>query len=183
VAVGNCQNYDISQAVKPGKEDSPKGMPPEVIAGMMLELQGIGCHNVNFVTPERVVPQVLEAVAVAVNDGLNVPIVYNTSAYDSMESLAFMDDVVDVYMPDVKYWTAEASCTYMKAENYPEAARAAIKEMHRQVGDLTFDADGLAQRGLLIRHLVMPGGLDETCAILGWIAAELGPNYQFTIDK
>ena len=176
VAVGNCQNYDISQAIKPGKEDAPKGSPPEVIAGMMLELQEIGCHNVNFVTPEHVVPQVLEAVAVAVEYGLKVPIIYNTSAYDSMESLAFMDGIVDVYMPDFKYWSAEASRTYMKAENYPEAAKAAIKEMHRQVGDLIFDADGLAQRGLLIRHLVMPGNLDETRAILEWIATELGPN-------
>jgi len=176
VAVGNCQNYDISQAIKPGKEDAPKGSPPEAIAGMMLELQEIGCHNVNFVTPEHVVPQVLEAVAVAVEYGLKVPIIYNTSAYDSMESLAFMDGIVDVYMPDFKYWSAEASRTYMKAENYPEAAKAAIKEMHRQVGDLIFDADGLAQRGLLIRHLVMPGNLDETHAILEWIATELGPN-------
>ncbi len=171
-----CQNWEISWAIKPGKEDAPKGSPPEVIAGMMLELQEIGCHNVNFVTPEHVVPQVLEAVAVAVEYGLKVPIIYNTSAYDSMESLAFMDGIVDVYMPDFKYWTAEASRTYMKAENYPEAAKAAIKEMHRQVGDLTFDADGLAQRGLLIRHLVMPGSLDETRAILEWIATELGPN-------
>ena len=171
-----CQNWEISWAIKPGKEDAPKGSPPEAIAGMMLELQEIGCHNVNFVTPEHVVPQVLEAVAVAVEYGLKVPIIYNTSAYDSMESLAFMDGIVDVYMPDFKYWSAEASRTYMKAENYPEAAKAAIKEMHRQVGDLIFDADGLAQRGLLIRHLVMPGNLDETRAILEWIATELGPN-------
>ena len=171
-----CQNWEISWAIKPGKEGSPKGSSPEAIAAMMLELQGIGCHNVNFVTPEHVVPQVLEAIALAVDYGLAVPIVYNTSAYDSMESLAFMDGIVDLYMPDFKYWSAEASRTYMKAGDYPAAARAAIKEMHRQVGDLRLDADGLAQRGLLIRHLVMPGGLDETRAILEWIAAELGPN-------
>ena len=171
-----CQNWEISWAIKLGKEDTPEGSSPEAIAGMMLELQGIGCHNVNFVTPEHVVPQVLEAVALAVDDGLAVPIVYNTSAYDSMESLEFMDGIVDVYMPDFKYWTAEASRTYMKAENYPGAAKAVIKEMHRQVGDLTLDTDDLAQRGLLIRHLVMPGGLDETRAILQWIADELGPN-------
>ena len=143
---------------------------------MMLELQGRGCHNVNFVTPEHVAPQVLEAVVVAVEEGLTIPIVYNTSAYDSMESLEFMDGVVDIYMPDFKNWSAERSKTYLKAEDYPAVARAAIKEMHRQVGDLVLDAGGVAQRGLLIRHLVMPGGLDETRAILEWIATELGPN-------
>ena len=176
LAVGNCQNWEISWAIKPGREASPKGSSPEVIAAMMLELQGRGCHNVNFVTPEHVAPQVLEAVAVAIEQGLTLPIVYNTSAYDSMESLALMDGVVDIYMPDFKNWSLERSRTYLKAENYPETARAAIKEMHRQVGDLRLDADGVAQRGLLIRHLVMPGGLDETRAILEWIVTELGPN-------
>ncbi len=171
-----CQNWEISWGIKPGREDSPPGRRPEEIAGMMLELQGRGCHNINFVTPEHVAPQVLEAVAEAVEQGLALPIVYNTSAYDSMESLAFMDGVVDIYMPDFKYWSPERSRTYMKAEDYPAAACAAIKEMHRQVGGLTFDADGLARRGLLVRHLVMPGGLDETRAILTWIAHELGPD-------
>ena len=171
-----CQNWEISWAIKPGRDDSPQGSSPEAIAAMMLELQGIGCHNVNFVTPEHVVPQVLEAVAVAVEEGLTIPIVYNTSAYDSMESLEAMDGVVDIYMPDFKYWSPERSRTYLKAEDYPETARAVIKAMHRQVGDLRLDADGLAQRGLLIRHLVMPGSLDDTRAILEWIADELGPN-------
>ncbi|QXD15159.1 radical SAM protein [Rhodocaloribacter litoris] len=171
-----CQNWEISWNIKPGRPDSPAGSPPEAIAGMMLELQGLGCHNINFVTPEHVVPQVLEAVAVAVEEGLRLPIVYNTSAYDALESLAFLNGIVDIYMPDFKYWSAERSRTYLKAENYPEAARAAILEMHRQVGDLVLDADGLARRGLIVRHLVMPGHLDETRAILEWIAAELGPN-------
>ena len=169
-----CQNYDISQAVKPGH--AMQVHRPDEIAAMMLALQRQGCHNINFVTPEHVVPQVVEAVALAVEQGLRVPIVYNTSAYDSLESLELMDGIVDIYMPDFKYWTAERSRTYMKAENYPEAARAAIKEMHRQVGELVFDAEALAQRGLLIRHLVMPGCLDETRAILEWVATELGPN-------
>ncbi|MBI2537609.1 MAG: radical SAM protein, partial [Gemmatimonadetes bacterium] len=168
-----CQNYDISQAVKPGAATAHR---PEEIAAMMLELQEIGCHNINFVTPEHVAPQVVEALAVAIDDGLNLPVVYNTSAYDSLESLEFMDGIVDIYMPDFKYWSAERSRTYMKAENYPEAARAAIKEMHRQVGPLVTDGDGLARRGLLIRHLVMPGCLDETRAILEWIVTELGPD-------
>ncbi|MBI4546070.1 MAG: radical SAM protein [Gemmatimonadetes bacterium] len=169
-----CQNYDISQAVKPGT--ATPGMRPERIAGMMLELQARGCHNINFVTPEHVVPQVLEALVVAVERGLRLPIVYNTSAYDALESLRLMQGVVDIYMPDFKYWSAERSRSYMKAEDYPEAARAAIKEMHRQVGELVVGDDGLARRGLIVRHLVMPGCLDETRAILEWIAAKLGPD-------
>ncbi len=167
-----CQNFDISQAVRPGPARS--GSPPQDIAAMMLSLQQLGCHNVNFVTPEHVVPQVLEAIAIAADAGLTLPIVYNTSAYDSMESLELLDGVVDIYMPDFKFWSPELSRDYLKAEDYPEAARSAIAEMHRQVGFLKIDADGLATRGVLIRHLVMPGCLDDTRAILEWIAGELG---------
>ena len=167
-----CQNYDLSQAIKPGT--AAQGERPERLAEMMLELQAKGCHNINFVTPEHVVPQVLEALQLAVQGGLNVPIVYNTSAYDSLESLALMDGIVDVYMPDFKLWTEERSSQYLKAADYPEAARAAIAEMHRQVGPLVIGDDGIARRGLLIRHLAMPGCLEETEAILRWIASELG---------
>ncbi|MDQ7039324.1 MAG: hypothetical protein Q9M35_00090 [Rhodothermus sp.] len=174
IAVGNCQNYDISQAIKPHK--APPGHPPEAIAAMMLELQELGCHNINLVTPEHVVPQIIEALAIAVERGLRLPIVYNTSAYDSLESLRLLEGIVDIYMPDFKFWSSEHSQRYMKAADYPEHARAAIKEMHRQVGDLELDDEGLARRGLLIRHLVMPGCLDETRAILEWIVRELGPN-------
>jgi putative pyruvate formate lyase activating enzyme len=141
----------------------------------MLALQAAGCHNINLVTPEHVVPQVLEALAVAVARGLTLPIVYNTSAYDAIESLQSLEGIVDIYMPDFKYWSPQTSCRYLKAEDYPEVARAAIREMHRQVGDLTFDADGIAVRGLLLRHLVMPGGLDETRSILEWVAREISP--------
>ncbi len=169
-----CQNYDISQGVKAGPV-SPGSDAPE-IAGMMLDLQGRGCHNINFVTPEHVVPQVVEALAVAAEGGLRLPIVYNTSAYDSLGSLELMQGIVDIYMPDFKYWSAERSKTYMMAGDYPGAARAAIKAMHGQVGPLGFDETGLAQRGLLIRHLVMPGNLDETQAILKWIVDEIGPD-------
>ena len=169
-----CQNYDISQDVKPGP--AARGSPPGEIAGMMLQLQRRGCHNINFVTPEHVVPQVVEAVTEAVDLGLDLPIVYNTSAYDSLESIELMDGIVDIYMPDFKYWSAERSKTYMKATNYPEAARAAIRAMHDQVGQLTVGDDGLARRGLLVRHLVMPGCLDESRQILEWIARELGPD-------
>jgi putative pyruvate formate lyase activating enzyme len=142
----------------------------------MLELQRAGCHNINVVTPEHVVPQVVEAVADAVGLGLRLPIVYNTGAYDALESLELMDGMVDIYMPDFKYWSAARSRTYLKAEDYPVHARAAIARMHAQVGPLVLDENGLARRGVLIRHLVMPGCLDETQAILTWIARELGPD-------
>ena len=167
-----CQNYDISQAVKAGSANP--GSNAHEIALMALELQHRGCHNINFVTPEHVVPQVIEALAEAIDLGLRLPIVYNTSAYDSLESLALMDGIVDIYMPDFKYWSAERSKNYMKAEDYPAATRAAIVEMQRQVGSLRIDDHGLAQRGVLLRHLVMPGCLDETREILSWIATELG---------
>ena len=168
-----CQNHSISQDIKPHR--APAGAPPERIADMMLELQRRGCHNINLVTPEHVVPQVLEALAEAADRGLALPVVYNTSAYDAPESLRLMDGVVDVYMPDVKFWSRERSRRYMKAADYPAVAREAIREMHRQVGPLRTDDDGLAVRGLLVRHLVMPGLLDETREILGWLARELGP--------
>ena len=169
-----CQNYDISQGVRPGP--AAQGSPPVELAATMLALQRAGCHNINFVTPEHVVPQVIEAIAKAVPQGLDLPLVYNTSAYDAFESLELLDDIVDIYMPDFKYWSADRSETYLKARDYPEFARAALKEMHRQVGDLIVDGDGIAQRGVLLRHLVMPGQLDETRAILEWVAQELGPN-------
>jgi putative pyruvate formate lyase activating enzyme len=166
-----CQNHEISQDVRPQAEP---GSSPEEIAGMMLALQARGCHNINFVTPEHVVPQVIEALAVAIDRGLELPLVYNTSAYDALHSLSLMDGLVDIYMPDFKYWSEERSRTYMKAADYPTAARAAVKEMHRQVGSLVVDPDGLARRGVILRHLVMPGFLDETRSILEWVASELG---------
>jgi putative pyruvate formate lyase activating enzyme len=168
-----CQNYDISQDIK------AKGAPPSdarAIAAMILGLQHRGCHNINFVTPEHVVPQIVEAVAEAVHQGLRLPIVYNTSAYDALDSIEVMNGIVDIYMPDFKYWTSERSGRYMKAADYPQMARSAIRAMHDQVGPLVIDEDGLARRGVLIRHLVMPGSLDETQEILAWIARELGPD-------
>jgi putative pyruvate formate lyase activating enzyme len=164
-----CQNWDISQR-KHGRE-----MTGEQIAELMLDLQRQGCHNINFVTPEHVAPQVIEAIAVAVPAGLRVPIVYNTSAYDALASLRLLDGLVDIYMPDFKFWSRESAKRLCKAKDYPERAREAIAEMHRQVGPLRFDRDGLAVRGVLVRHLVMPGQGDETEAILRWLAAELGP--------
>lgn len=166
-----CQNFDISQAV-PAK--GAEGLPAGEIARLMLSLQNAGCHNINFVTPEHVVPQVLEAIEIAVEGGLNVPIVYNTSAYDAHESLALLDGVVDLYMPDFKVWSPDRAARWLMAADYPKAAREAILEMHRQVGPLVLDERSLARRGVLIRHLVMPGALDDTRAILEWIAARLG---------
>jgi len=162
-----CQNWDISQQ-KAGRECTA-----EEIACMMLALQERGCHNINFVTPEHVVPQVIEAIAAAIPIGLRLPIVYNTSAYDALPSLKLMDGLVDIYMPDFKFWCTESARRYVKAKDYPERARAAIREMHRQVGVLKFGPDGLARRGVLVRHLVMPGQGEEATAIFDWLASEL----------
>lgn len=141
---------------------------------MMLALQHEGCHNINLVTPEHVVPQVIEALVEAINRGLNLPIVYNTSAYDSLESLALLDGIVDIYMPDLKLWSPAESRKYLKAADYPQVALEAIRLMHDQVGSLALSINGLAMRGVLIRHLVLPGMLDNTRKILEWIATELG---------
>jgi putative pyruvate formate lyase activating enzyme len=165
-----CQNHDISWRVN-GEE-----APPERLAAMMLELQRIGCHNINWVTPEHVVPQILEALPLAVQDGLRLPIVYNTSAYDSPESLASMDGIVDIYMPDLKLWSEERGRRYLAKRDYSEVARHSVREMHRQVGDLVLDEDGMARRGLIVRHLLMPEMVDETELILRFVAEELGPD-------
>ena len=162
-----CQNWDISQQPG-GRETTADG-----IAEIMLKLQRHGCHNINFVTPEHVAPQVIEAIAVAVPRGLHLPIVYNTSAYDSMGTLRLLDGLVDIYMPDFKFWNPETARRLARASDYPAHARAAIAEMHRQVGVLRFGPDGLARRGVLVRHLVMPGQEAETAAIMAWLAEDL----------
>ena len=164
-----CQNFDISWQV------CGTPVPPRALAAMMLELQAQGCHNINFVTPEHVAPQIVEALPLAIEGGFRLPLVYNTSAYDSLESLALMDGLVDIYMPDFKYWDAEMARRYSRAPDYPEVARRAIKEMHRQVGNLVIAPNGLALRGLLIRHLVMPQDVAGTRAVMQWIADELSP--------
>jgi putative pyruvate formate lyase activating enzyme len=164
-----CQNHDISWEVR------GEVVTPERLAEMMLELQAIGCHNINWVTPEHVVPQILEAVPLAIDRGLRLPIVYNTSAYDSHDSLRLMEGIVDVYMPDFKLWSSETAKRYLKRADYPDVARESIKEMYRQVGDLVLDDRGMARRGLILRHLIMPGLIEETEAILRFVAEELGP--------
>jgi putative pyruvate formate lyase activating enzyme len=163
-----CQNHDISWEVR------GELVTPERLAGMMLELQAIGCHNINWVTPEHVVPQILEALPLAFERGLDLPIVYNTSAYDSLDSLHLLEGIVDVYMPDFKLWTNEAARRYLKRADYPDVARETIVEMNRQVGDLVLDEHGMARRGLILRHLIMPGLLEETESILRFVAEELG---------
>jgi putative pyruvate formate lyase activating enzyme len=165
-----CQNFDISQR-RSGVEVSAKQL-----AGMMLELENRGCHNINLVTPEHVVPQALEGVLIAASQGLRLPIVYNTSAYDSMESLRLLDGVVDIYMPDFKMWDERLSLRYLKAKDYPQAARRAIREMHRQVGVLKMDERGLAKRGVLVRHLIMPGEVAGSEQIMRFLSGEISPD-------
>ena len=162
-----CQNYDISQ------DGEGIVVSPEDLAAMMLDLQQRGCHNINFVTPEHVVPQILESLPLAVQMGLRLPLVYNTGAYDSMDSMRLMEGIVDIYMPDFKYWDNDRSRKYLKAKDYPETARTVIREMHRQVGDLVLDENGLAKRGVLLRHLVMPNNMEDTENIMAYLAGEI----------
>ena len=164
-----CQNYEISQM------GEGAACSADQIADMMMRLQKDGCHNINFVTPEHVVPQMMEALVIAAERGLRLPIVYNTSAYDSAESLRLLDGVIDIYMPDFKFWDEALSLNYLRAENYPESARYALKEMHRQVGALRFDENGIALRGVLVRHLLMPGCIEDTKAIMQFLA-EVSPD-------
>jgi putative pyruvate formate lyase activating enzyme len=162
-----CQNFETSQ-IGEGEE-----VTPQTLADIMLRLQEVGCHNINFVTPEHVVPQILEALVIAVGRGLRLPLVYNTSSYDSLDSIRLMDGVVDIYMPDFKLWDSQRSLKYLLARDYPEAARQVVKAMHEQVGELRVDEDGLALRGVLVRHLVMPGLLDDTREIMRYLAGEV----------
>jgi putative pyruvate formate lyase activating enzyme len=172
-----CQNFETSQLGE-GEELDARGL-----ARVMIDLQKAGCHNINFVTPEHVVPQIVEALPHAIDMGLRLPLVYNTSGYDSLDSLRVMDGLVDVYMPDFKLWDEEASRLYLAATNYPDVVRAAIAEMHRQVGDLQVDEDGLALRGVLVRHLVMPGRLNDTRQIVGWLAELSRDTYLNLMDQ
>lgn len=164
-----CQNHDISH-VPAGRE-----VTAEQLADIMLELQDVGCHNLNWVTPSHVVPQLLEALALAAERGLRLPVVYNTSGYDTLETLRWLDGVVDIYLPDFKFWDPAVARRLARAPDYPAVARAALREMHRQVGDLVCDASGLARRGVLVRHLVLPGGQAGTRAVAEWLARELSP--------
>jgi putative pyruvate formate lyase activating enzyme len=165
-----CQNADISWQPSGSETDE------STLADCMLALQARGCHNINLVTPTHVVPQVIAAVAIAAEGGLRLPIVYNSSGYDGDEALALLDGVVDVYMPDFKFWRASTAARYANAPDYPDVARRALAEMHRQVGPLLLDEQGRARRGVLVRHLVMPGLVEESRAILEWLARALSPD-------
>ncbi len=164
-----CQNWDLSWK---GDGDAVTG---EELAGMMLDLQRQGCHNVNLVSPSHVVPQILEAVAIAAARGLRLPLVFNTGGYDAEEGLRLVDGVVDVYLADLKYGDSADAVRYSRAPGYFEAAGAALREMHRQVGDLVVGPDGIARRGLLVRHLVLPDGRAGTAAAMRFLAEEISP--------
>ncbi len=165
-----CQNFDISH------KGYGRTVNDEQLAHMMLQLQKDGCHNINFVTPSHVVPQILSALEIAAKQGLNVPLVYNSSGYDSVATLKILENVVDIYMPDFKFWDPKIAEKTCDAPDYPEVARNALTEMHRQVGDLTLDKKGIAQRGLLIRHLVLPNQLAGTREIMKFIAGHISRN-------
>ena len=165
-----CQNYDISHLMS-GEEVSE-----EELARQMLFLRGLGCHNINLVTPTHVVPQILRALALARHQCLDLPVVYNCGGYESLETLRLLDGVVQIYMPDFKYGDNDAGRKYSCVDDYFHRATEALREMYRQVGDLVVDQQGIAQKGLLIRHLVLPGGLAGTEQVMRFVAQELSPN-------
>ena len=165
-----CQNYEISQ-LKMGEKISASRL-----AEMMLLLQRIGCHNINLVTPTHVTPHIVEALVIAVQRGLNIPIVYNCGGYESLQVLKLLEHVVDIYMPDIKYSQDGFARKYSGVKDYWEMVRAAVKEMHAQTGDLIVNDEGIALRGLLIRHLVLPNRIAGSKAVLEFIAREVSPN-------
>jgi putative pyruvate formate lyase activating enzyme len=170
-----CQNYSISQLGEGQKVDK------EGLAYIMLSLQEERCHNINLVSPTHVVPQILEALEMAVESGLHLPLVYNSGGYDSIETLKTLDGVVDIYMPDMKYDNEQTARELSGIGNYPDLNKAAVKEMHRQTGDLQIDEGGVAQRGLLVRHLVLPHGLAGTKGILHFLGEEISRNTYLNI--
>ena len=165
-----CQNWELSQ------RGSGREVGPRELADMMLELQRAGCHNINVVTPSHVVAPIIAAVSAAAARGLRLPLFYNTGGYDSPEALALLDGVVDIYMPDMKYGDPALARKYSKVRDYVAVNRAAVKEMHRQVGDLVLDERGIARRGLLVRHLVLPHGIAGTGQVLSFLANEISRN-------
>ncbi len=166
-----CQNYEISHL------GEGHDMDDDELAAVMLELQREGCHNINLVTPSHVVPQILAAIQLAAENGLTLPLVYNCSGYDRVETLQLLDGIVDIYMPDFKFWDSKIAQDTCNAADYPEIAKHALIEMHRQVGDLRIDEDsGLAYKGMLVRHLVLPGGLAGTAKVMQFLADRLSSN-------
>jgi len=170
-----CQNYEISHW-RIGEE-----VEEEEFARMMLYLQSLGCHNVNIVTPSHIVPQLLSALKIAIDRGFKLPLVYNTSSYDSPQTLKLLAGIIDIYMPDAKFAAREVAKEFCNAEDYPEVMKAAIKEMWRQVGDLVINEEGIAVRGLLVRHLVLPAGLAGTEEICRFLLEEISPHTYINI--
>jgi len=170
-----CQNYTISQL----GEGRP--VSREELAAMMLSLQAEGCHNINLVSPTHVVSYILEALELAVSQGLHLPLVYNSGGYDSVETLKLLDGIVDIYMPDMKYSDEKVAEELSEIKDYPLVNKAAVREMHRQVGDLQIDEQGVAQRGLLVRHLVLPNRLAGTQEVVGFLAKEVSTNTYLNI--
>lgn len=170
-----CQNHPISQGAS-GNE-----VTPQELASILLELQDRGCHNINFVTPTHVVAPLLHAVHLAAQAGLRLPLVYNTGGYDSVETLQLLEGVMDIYLPDMKYASARSGLHYSKVRNYPAINQAAVKEMYRQVGNLQCDEHGLARRGLLVRHLVLPHGLAGTAEVVRFLAEEISPHVSLNL--
>ncbi len=162
-----CQNYDISQM------DSGREVSAADLSRMMVSLQDVGCHNINFVTPSHVVPQILEALALAADDGLTVPLVYNSGGYDRVETIKLLEGIFDIYMPDAKYGSDEKASRYSQAPRYTHYMKTSIREMHRQVGDLLLDVEGVAVKGLLVRHLVLPSGLTDSAKIVRFLSEEI----------
>jgi putative pyruvate formate lyase activating enzyme len=162
-----CQNYEISHANDGADVDAHE------LANMMLNLQQQGCHNINLVTPSHVVPQILEALLIAVENGLHVPLIYNSGGYDNVETLRLLEGVFDIYMPDFKFWDDKWAAKYCRTSDYRAHAIAATKEMHRQVGSLKLDQQGLATKGLLVRHLVLPNSVAGTQEIMNFIATQI----------
>ncbi len=165
-----CQNWEISQ------KGTGREVEPEELAEMMLVLQAQGCHNINFVTPSHVVAQIIAAVDIAARQGLRIPLVYNSGGYDSAEALALLDGIIDIYMPDMKYGDSDLARRFSRVPNYVEANQAAVLEMHRQVGDLVIGDDGLARRGLLVRHLVLPKRIAGSERVLRFLAEKVSRN-------
>ncbi|SHO47442.1 radical SAM protein [Desulfopila aestuarii] len=167
-----CQNYDISHPVA----GSCEAVDAARLGNIMVELQHQGCHNINLVTPSHVIPQILASLPCAIDSGLTVPLVYNCSGYEEIESLKLLEGIVDIYMPDFKFWKGESAKKYAHAADYPEKARAACIEMQRQVGDLKINEEGLAERGLMVRHLLMPHGQEQSREILRFLAESISRN-------
>ncbi len=171
-----CQNYETSRVM-----DDCLPMEEDKLAATMVELQAMGCHNVNLVTPTHVLPQILAALPVAIEAGLHIPLVYNCGGYEDIESLKLLDGIVDIFMPDVKFWKKVPAEKYCDAPDYPKIMRASLKEMQHQVGDLQVGGSGLAEKGLLVRHLLMPGAHGEAASIFRFLAKEISKNCYLNI--